>query len=175
MNTIEYIKSLIRDVPDFPKPGIMFKDITPLLADPKGFQIACDTLVHQFSDEDIDGVVGIESRGFIFGASLATRLNTAFIPVRKPGKLPAAVDRVSYTLEYGSGQLEMHKNNIKPGSKVVIVDDLLATGGSAVAARNLVLMQGGEVHAFAFIIELMELDGRNKLNSTPVISVLKYP
>jgi len=170
----EAIKRLIRDVPDFPKPGILFKDITPLLADPRGLMIVLDAFSEEFVGEHLDAIVGIESRGFIFGGALAARLNCSFVPVRKPGKLPAAVDRVSYALEYGEGILEMHKGSIHEGANVLVVDDLLATGGTAAAAAQLVRRQGGHVMNFVFVIELAFLGGREKLLPTPVASLVTY-
>lgn len=174
MDPLAYVKSLIRTVPHFPKPGILFKDITPLLADPKGFHIVLDSLAQRFIGEHVDVVVGIESRGFIFGSALAARLNASFVPVRKSGKLPAAVDRVSYELEYGTAELEMHKDSISDGAKVLVVDDLLATGGTAQATAELVRKQGGYVAAFAFVVELDFLGGREKLLPVPVISLVHY-
>lgn len=174
MDPLAYAKSLIRTVPDFPKPGVLFKDITPLLADPKGFHIVLDSLAQHFIGEHIDVVVGIESRGFIFGSALAARLNASFVPVRKTGKLPAAVDRVSYELEYGTAELEMHKGSIPDGAKVLVVDDLLATGGTAQATAELVRKQGGYVAAFAVVVELDFLFGREKLLPVPVISLIHY-
>jgi adenine phosphoribosyltransferase len=168
------LRSLIRDIPDYPKPGILFKDITPLLADPKGFHIVIDSLAERFIGEHIDAIVGIESRGFIFGSALAARLNASFVPVRKRGRLPAAVDRVTYDLEYGSAELEMHKHSIHEGAKVLIVDDLLATGGTASATAQLVRRQGGYVASFAFVIELDFLAGRERLMPVPVVSLLHY-
>src|SRR5882757_6576585 len=137
-----YLRAHVRDVPDFPKPGIVFKDITPLLADPRAFHITLDLLAQRFIGEHVDVVVGVESRGFIFGGALAARLNASFVPVRKPGKLPSRVDRVSYSLEYGSGELEMHKDALESKARVIVVDDLLATGGTAAAAGELVRRQG---------------------------------
>src|SRR5690606_18034107 len=159
-DAMSHLMSLIRDVPDFPAPGVLFRDITPLLADPRGFHIALDALAHRFTGEKIDAVAGVESRGFIFGAALAARLNASFVPIRKPGKLPAAVDRVSYSLEYGEAELEMHRDALADGAQVLVVDDLLATGGTAAAAASLVERQGAFVHAFAFVIELRSLEGR---------------
>ena len=150
---LDLIRSRIRDVADFPKPGILFKDITPLLA---------------------DAVVGIESRGFIFGGALAARLNASFVPVRKPGKLPHRTDRVSYSLEYGEAELEMHRDSLNEGASVLVVDDLLATGGTAAAAGELVHRQGAYVAAYAFVIELESLSGRERLLPTPVISIVRY-
>jgi len=170
----EYIRKLIRNVPDFPKPGILFKDITPLIGDPLGFHVVIDALTEHYLSRRVDAVVGIESRGFIFGAALAARLNAAFVPVRKPGKLPAATDRVAYSLEYGSAELEMHKDSLFPGANVVIVDDLLATGGTAAAAAELVHRQRGQVDSFAFVIELSFLGGRGKLGGAPVLSLMSF-
>jgi adenine phosphoribosyltransferase len=169
-----YVDALMRNVPDFPKPGILFKDITPMLGDAKALQVVLDALAEHFLGQGIDAVVGIESRGFIFGAALAARLNAGFVPVRKPGKLPAKVDTVSYTLEYGSNSLEMHKDALRPGARVVIMDDLLATGGTAAATAELVRKQGAKVEAFAFVVELTFLDGRKKLGDVPVLSLLTY-
>lgn len=160
---LRYLKAHLRDVPDFPKPGILFKDITPLLADPRAFHMTLDLLAHPYIGEHIDAVVGVESRGFIFGGALAARLNASFVPVRKPGKLPAAADRVAYALEYGEAELEMHKGSIQPGARVLIVDDVLATGGTAAAAAALSRGQGGVVSGFAFVIELGFLDGRARI------------
>ncbi len=173
-DAMSHLMSLIREVPNFPTEGILFRDITPLLADPRGFHIALDALAHRFIGEKIDAVAGVESRGFIFGAALASRLNASFVPVRKPGKLPAAVDRVSYSLEYGETELEMHRDALSEGAQVLVVDDLLATGGTAAAAASLVERQGASVLAFAFVIELKALDGRARLGAAPVVSVLQY-
>ena len=162
---MEHIAKLIRDVPDFPKPGIQFKDITPLLADTRALHVALDLLAEPFIGEGIDDCVAIESRGFIFGGALAARLNTGFVPVRKPGKLPAETDEVRYALEYGEGTLQMHRDAIQPGSRVLVIDDLLATGGTAAAAAELVKRQGGEVVGFAFVVELEFLPGRDKLRA----------
>lgn len=168
-----FLRGLVRDVPDFPKPGILFKDITPLLSNVRALHTILDAMHVAFVDKRIDSVVGIESRGFIFGAALAARLNAAFVPVRKPGKLPWKTDRVSYALEYGEGHLEMHVGSLAPGARVLIVDDLLATGGTAAAAAALASSQGGEVVGFAFVIELAFLAGRQKL-AGEVSSLLVY-
>jgi adenine phosphoribosyltransferase len=168
------VDGLIRNVPDFPEPGILFKDISPLLGDAKAFQIVLDALAESMWAGGIDAVVGIESRGFIFGAALASRLGIGFVPVRKPGKLPAAVDRVSYTLEYGSNTLEMHKDALRKGMGVAIVDDLLATGGTAAATAQLVGNQGAKVKLYAFVVELSFLKGREKLGDVPIVSLLEY-
>src|SRR5271165_6507288 len=145
MGTFDFCRSLIRDVPDFPKPGIVFKDITPLLANPRALHIVLDGIAERFIGEHVEAIVGIEARGFIFGGALAARLNASFVPVRKPGKLPAAVDRTSFLTEYSSETLEMHKGSLQPEARVVIVDDVLATGGTAKAAAELVNGQGAYV------------------------------
>jgi len=168
------LKSKIRHVPDFPKAGILFYDITTLLQDPSGFRMAIDSLAMPFTDRGIDLVVGIESRGFIFGSVVADRLGAGFAPVRKPGKLPSTTVRASYDLEYGSDALEIHDDGVKPGQRVLIVDDLLATGGTAKAAADLVGRLGGEVHALAFLIELVGLNGRQRLAPHTLHSVLQY-
>lgn len=172
--TLAYAKSKIRDIPDFPTPGILFKDITPLLADPRAFHIVLDSIAERFIGEHVDAIVGVEARGFIFGGALAARLNASFVPARKPGKLPAESDRVSYKTEYSTAELEMHKNSIKRGARVVVVDDVLATGGTAKASAELVATQGGEVVAYAFVIELAFLKGRTVLEPRRVESVLSY-
>jgi adenine phosphoribosyltransferase len=168
------IKLQIRDVPDFPKPGILFKDITPVLADPNTFNLCLDATAAHFKGRPLDAIVGIESRGFIFGAALASRMRKAFIPARKPGKLPAARQRIDYQLEYGFDALEMHSDAIRPGEKVLIVDDLLATGGTAWAACELVRSLGGEVIAASFVIELTFLPGRQRLKPVEVFSLVQY-
>ncbi len=162
-HALRYLRAHLRDVPDFPKPGILFKDITPLLADPRAFHITLDLFAERFIGEHIDAVVGVEARGFIFGGALAARLNASFVPVRKPGKLPYKTDSVAYALEYGEAVLHMHVDSIKAGAKVLIVDDLLATGGTAKAAAALTERQGGVVAGFAFVVELDFLGGRLKL------------
>lgn len=169
-----YLRRLIRDVPDFPQPGILFRDITPLLADPRGFHMVLNGIAEHFIGEPIDAVVGVESRGFIFGGALAARLNASFVPVRKPGKLPSRTDKVSYSLEYGENELEMHRDTLREGASVLVVDDLLATGGTAAAAGELVRRQGAYVHAYAFVIELEALGGRSSLAPTPILSLLRY-
>ena len=173
-NPLTYVLSKIRDVPDFPSPGILFKDITPLLADPRAFHIVLDGLAERFIGEHVDAVVGIEARGFIFGGALAARLNASFVPARKPGKLPAASDKVTYRTEYSVADLEMHKGSLVPGSRVLVVDDVLATGGTAKAAAELVAMQGADVVAYTFVIELAFLNGRERLLPVRVESVLTY-
>lgn len=162
-HALRYLRAHLRSVPDFPKPGILFKDITPLLADPRAFHITLDLLAQRFIGEHVDAVVGVESRGFIFGGALAARLNASFVPVRKPGKLPARSDKVAYALEYGEAELEMHTGSIAKGARVLVVDDLLATGGTASAAAELAERQGGLVAGFAFVVELDFLEGRKRL------------
>jgi adenine phosphoribosyltransferase len=168
------IKQRIRDIPDFPKPGILFKDITPVLADPTTFNLCLDAMAAPFATARVDAIVGIESRGFIFGAALASRMRKAFVPVRKPGKLPAATQRIDYQLEYGFDALEIHRDGIKPAEKVLIVDDLLATGGTAWAACELVRALGGEVIGTSFVIELTFLPGRERLKHVDVFSLVQY-
>jgi adenine phosphoribosyltransferase len=170
----EALKAKIRNVPDFPKPGILFYDITTLLRDAEGFRLAVDQLAKPYADRPIDLVVGVESRGFILGAAVADRLGAGFVPVRKVGKLPAKTVRVTYDLEYGSDALEMHDDAITPGQRVLIVDDLLATGGTARATVQLVKGLGGIVQAVAFLVELTFLDGRSKLQGEDVHVVLQY-
>ncbi len=172
--TLAYAKSKIRDIPDFPTPGILFKDITPLLAEPRAFHIVLDSIAERFIGEHVDAVVGVEARGFIFGGALAARLNASFVPARKPGKLPAESDRVAYKTEYSTAELEMHKASIKKGGRVLVVDDVLATGGTARAAAELVATQGGTVVAYAFVIELAFLHGRKVLEPGRVESVITY-
>jgi adenine phosphoribosyltransferase len=168
------LASLIRDVPDFPVPGILFKDITTLLRNAAALREVVTRLAEQYADAQVDIVAAIESRGFIFGAPLAVQLGAGFVPVRKPGKLPAQAISESYTLEYGTNTLEMHVDAIQPGQRVLVVDDLLATGGSARAAVNLVERLGGEVVGLAFVVELDFLNGRQKLTGYPVHSLVHY-
>jgi adenine phosphoribosyltransferase len=171
---MELLKAKIRHVPDFPKVGILFYDITTLLQDPAGLRAAIDAIAAPFKNQSIDIVVGIESRGFIFGAPVADRIGAGFAPVRKPGKLPSKTVRETYALEYGSDALEIHSDAVSAGQRVLIVDDLLATGGTARATADLVHRLGGHVHALAFLIELQALNGREKLANESVHSVLKY-
>jgi len=173
-DALTYVKSKIRDIPDFPTQGILFKDITPLLADPPAFHIVLDAIAERFIGAHIDAIVGVEARGFIFGGALAARLNASFVPARKPGKLPAPSDRVAYKTEYSTAELEMHKNSLARGARVVVVDDVLATGGTAKASAELVATQGAEVVAYAFVIELSLLKGRERLSPGRVESVLTY-
>lgn len=168
------LKSHIRNVKDFPKPGIMFRDITTLLKNPDAFNFTLEQLLTFVKNKKINKVVGIESRGFIFGAVLANKLNCGFIPVRKPGKLPAEKVSISYSLEYGEDKLEMHKDAIQPGDKVLIHDDLLATGGTMNAVGQLIEQLGGEIVQVSFIIELSFLNGRNKLSKYDVRSIVNY-
>jgi len=171
---MDQLKAKIRNVPDFPKAGILFYDITTLLQDPLGFRAAVDSLATPFERQGIEIVVGIESRGFIFGSAVADRIGAGFTPVRKPGKLPSRTVRASYELEYGTDSLEMHDDAIRDGQRVLIVDDLLATGGTARATTELVKRLGGQVHALAFLIELVGLNGRRRLDGETVHTVLKY-
>ena len=171
---MEQLKARIRHIPDFPKPGILFYDITTLLRDPQGFAAMVEALAAPYRDAGIDVVVGIESRGFIMGAAVAQALGCGFVPIRKPGKLPSATLRESYALEYGTDTLEMHTDAITPGQRVLIVDDVLATGGTAAAATRLVVAVGGHLVALAFLIELDFLQGRQRLPGQQVHAVLHY-
>jgi adenine phosphoribosyltransferase len=168
------LKKLIREVPDFPKQGILFYDITTLLKDKLGFATLIDALSEHYISEKVDLVLGIEARGFIFGPALAYRLNAGFVPVRKPGKLPSLTAKYDYALEYGTGTLEIHKDAIEKGQRVIIVDDLLATGGTADATARLVDSLGGEIAGLGFIVELDFLNGREKLRGYNVFSLLHY-
>jgi adenine phosphoribosyltransferase len=167
-------KSIIREIPDFPKPGILFYDLTTLMKHPKGFQCAIDQLAARYQNELIDAVVGIEARGFIFASSLAYKLGAGFVPVRKPGKLPAEKVQVNYDLEYGSDSLEMHKDAIQPGQRILIADDLMATGGTAAAVARLVKNMGGTLVGIAFLVELEFLKGREKVPGIDIFSLIKY-
>jgi adenine phosphoribosyltransferase len=168
------LKQHIRHVPDFPKAGILFYDITTLLRDPEGFAVTIDMMAGPFMGKDIDAVVGIESRGFILGAAVAQRIKAGFIPIRKPGKLPSKTLKESYALEYGTDALEVHEDAVERGQRVLIVDDVLATGGTASAAAQLVRKLGGELHGLAFLIELEFLNGRSRLQGEKLFSVLQY-
>ena len=170
----EPLKKLIREVPDFPKKGILFYDITTLLKDKRGFATLIDALAQHYIDKEIDLVLGMEARGFIFGPALAYRLNAGFVPVRKPGKLPAATARFDYALEYGTNTLEIHKDAIQPGQRVLIVDDLLATGGTAEATAKLAASLGGKIVGLGFVVELDFLNPREKLKDFDVFSLLHY-
>jgi adenine phosphoribosyltransferase len=169
------LADLIRDVPDFPIEGILFKDITTLLRNKGAFREVVDWMADQYADSDADCVVAIEARGYIFGAPLAYQLGAGFVPIRKPGKLPAKVISESYELEYGTNELEIHEDGIEPGQRVLVVDDLLATGGSARAAANLVNRLGGTIVGIAFVIELGFLNGREQLQGYDVLSLIHYP
>lgn len=171
---IDLIRSLIRDIPDFPKQGILFKDITPLLANHEGFVTTLDLIQEHWASHRPDVLVGIESRGFIFGAALAARMAASFVPARKPGKLPYQTHRAEYDLEYGTDAVEMHVDAIVPGSRVLVVDDLIATGGTAAATVELVRRQEGEVIGAAFVIELGFLKGRDKLPGVDILSLLTF-
>jgi len=171
---MDHLKTKIRHIPDFPKPGILFYDITPLLNDAEGFREMVGAMVLPYADQRIDQIVGIESRGFILGAAVATQLKAGFVPIRKPGKLPSKTHREDYALEYGMDCLEIHADAFRPGERVLIVDDVLATGGTARAASELVRRVGGELVGLSFFIELNFLSGRSKLNGKAVHSVLQY-
>lgn len=168
------LKNLIREVPDFPKPGINFYDITTLLKDPAGWKAVIDALKEHYRDEKFDVVVGIEARGFFFAPAIAYALGAGFVPVRKPGKLPAVTESVEYALEYGTDKLEVHKDAIQPGQRVLILDDVLATGGTAAGVAALVEKLGGKVTSMGFVVELDFLNGRSKLNGREVFSLLHY-
>ena len=172
--TTKDLAGQIRDIPDFPKPGILFKDITTLLKDGESFRASVDGLLEKIGKRDVDCVVGMESRGFIFGAPIAYKLGAGFVPVRKLGKLPGDVVSVEYDLEYGSATLEMHKDAFKPGAKVLIVDDLLATGGTVAGTIELVKQLKGTIVACAFLIELTALKGREKLGGYDVVTLISY-
>jgi adenine phosphoribosyltransferase len=174
-HAVAYLHGRLRTIPDFPKPGIRFKDITPLLGEPRALALAVDLCATPFVGRGVRHVVAIEARGFILGGAVAKALGAGFVPVRKPGKLPAESDEVCYALEYGTGTLAMHKGSIEPGAPTLIVDDLLATGGTAAAAAELVVRQGGSVVAYAFLVELTFLAGRSRLAAgtpAPVHAIL---
>ena len=168
------LKKLIREIPDFPIPGILFYDITTLLKDKKGFATLIDALSEHYIDKEVDLVLGMEARGFIFGPAVAYRLNCGFVPVRKPKKLPAEVARIEYALEYGKNTLEIHKDAVKKGQRVIIVDDLLATGGTAAATVELARSLGADIAGLGFVVELDFLKGREKLAAHDVFSLLHY-
>lgn len=169
------LKETIRNIPDFPKPGILFRDITPVLQNPDLFRAVIDTFEQIYKDRNIDVIAAVESRGFIFAAPLAVRLEAGFVPLRKSGKLPYMTYKVHYALEYGIEALEMHVDAVKPGQRVLIMDDLLATGGTAHAAARLILQAGGVIDSFAFVIELTDLKGREKLQGYEVITLIQFP
>jgi adenine phosphoribosyltransferase len=171
---VDNLKQMIREIPDFPKPGILFYDITTLLKHPYGFRTTIDRLTEMVGQDQIDTVVGMEARGFIFAPALAYRLGAGFVPIRKPKKLPAETERIDYDLEYGTDSLEVHKDAVGKGSRVLIADDLLATGGTAKAAVDLIERLGGVVVATAFVVELTFLPGRERLAPHKVVSLLQY-
>ncbi|MFZ4644202.1 MAG: adenine phosphoribosyltransferase [Gemmataceae bacterium] len=168
------LAAFIRDVPDFPKPGIMFKDITPLLAHPEAFAFAVDSMVHWAKEHRVDSIAAAEARGFLFAAPLALRLRVPLIPLRKPGKLPYMTTSAKYQLEYGVNELHMHVDAVRPGQNVLLVDDLLATGGTMAAAAELITQVGGNVAGYLLAIELSFLNGREKLGNHPVHALLNY-
>ena len=168
------LKEYIADIPDFPEPGVLFRDVTPLLADKDAYKEAIRLLVEFAKEKDVDVIAGPEARGFLFGCPVATELNCGFVPVRKPGKLPSKVVTKSYDLEYGSNEIQMHSDSIQPGQNVLIVDDLLATGGTVQATVSLIEQMGGNVVGIAFLIELEALKGRKLLTGYDVYFVLKY-
>ena len=170
---MEDIKAAIRDVPDFPKPGIVFKDITPILADPELFSKTVQRMAEPWKDANVDSIIAVESRGFIFGAAMVPLLNAGLVPIRKAGKLPCETVSETYSLEYGEDTLEMHKDGLAQGGNVLIVDDLLATGGSAKATANLVEKAGANIVGFSFLIELAFLEGRKKLEGYRIESLIK--
>jgi adenine phosphoribosyltransferase len=172
--TLPQYADLIRNIPDFPIPGVQFKDITPLLADPGAFEAVVNDLATLYSREHIDIIAGVEARGYIFSAPLAYKLGAGLVPIRKPGKLPAATVEIEYSLEYGTNRLQMHEDAFKPGARVLLIDDLLATGGTMAAAAALVEQVGGEVVGLGFVIELSFLNGRDLLGSYPVQSLIQY-
>jgi adenine phosphoribosyltransferase len=171
---LQGLKQKIRDIADFPQPGIVFKDITPLLNDARAFKLAVDAMAQDYQQRPVDLVVGIEARGFIIGAALAYILDAGLIPLRKPGKLPFETHRMSYTLEYGSAELEIHRDAIQPGQRVILVDDLLATGGTMRASVDLVQTLGAEIVGVSFLVELSFLEGRKRLQGYQVSSLLTY-
>ena len=168
------LRQYIRDVPDFPAPGVLFRDITPLLKDPGAFEYVVEQMADEAQARGAETIVGIESRGFIFGCPVALRLDLPFIPVRKPGKLPAKRMSIEYSLEYGDSQLDIHQDALADGQRAVIIDDLLATGGTALATAKLVELVGGEVAGLSFAVELTALNGREALKDYPVASLLRY-
>lgn len=171
--SVDGLAKILRDIHDFPKPGIVFKDITPLLADPAALSLAVEFLTQPFRDRHVDLVVGAESRGFIFGTAVARNLSAGFVPIRKPGKLPYKTKRVEYALEYGTDAMEIHEDAISPGDSVLMIDDLLATGGTMAACCELVKSLGGNIVGVAFLIELTFLNGREKFSGMPIHSVIR--
>src|ERR1700730_7554052 len=171
---IERLRTAVRDVPDFPKKGIIFKDITPILKDGGLFRASVDVFLEQCRGKKIDKVVGIDARGFLFGSAVAYELGVGFVPLRKKGRLPYKTESAAYTLEYGEAEMELHIDAIEPGERIVLIDDLLATGGTSASAVTLIKKVGGDLIAAIFLIELAFLHGRKKLDQTPVISFLRY-
>ena len=171
---LDKAKEMIRDIPDFPKPGIVFKDITPLLADVEAFQSVIDTFAKRYSDKTIDAVIGVEARGFIFGSALAYRIDAGFVPVRKSGKLPHHTHHVEYALEYGTDKVEMHVDALEPHHRVVVIDDLLATGGTVKATCDLIEKFDSEIIECGFVVELGFLNGREKLKGREIFSLIQY-
>ena len=171
---MDYIRNLIRDIPDFPKKGIVFKDITPVLSDIKALRLSVEKMAEPFMNQNIDVVVGIESRGFLFGTPIADILDASFVPVRKPGKLPWKTKKVSYKLEYGTDSLEIHLDAMEEGQNILIVDDLLATGGTAEATCKLISKLDATIKGFSVLVELEFLEGRKRLNQYNVHSIVKY-
>ena len=169
-----WLKDHIRDIPDFPKPGVVFKDITPLLADVDAFRFAVDAIADHFAGSEVDKVLGVEARGFIIAAPVAYRFGAGFVPVRKAGKLPDEIEAEEYELEYGTDLLEIHRDAVQPGDRVLVVDDVMATGGTAAAAVRLVERLGGQVVGLSFIIELAFLGGRRKIGRLPIVSLIVY-
>ena len=174
MADVSSLRAFVRDIPDWPKPGIIFRDITPLLAAPDAFALTVDELAAPYADEQIDKVLGIEARGFVFAAPLAYRRGAGFVPVRKAGKLPWEIEREEYALEYGTDLLEVHRDAVHPGERVLIVDDVIATGGTAAATARLVKRLGGTVVGFAFLLELVALGGRAQIEEHRIHAVLRY-
>ena len=174
VDILEKLRAAVRDVPDFPKKGIVFKDITPVLSHPTLFRAAIDLFLERCRGKEIDKIVGIDARGFVFGSAVAYELRVGFVPIRKRGKLPYQTDVVKYSLEYGEAEMEMHIDAVGAGDRVVLVDDLLATGGTAAAAKDLIRKAGGQLLEAQFLIELESLHGRDKLEPTPVTAFLKY-
>jgi len=172
--TVERIRAAVRDVPDFPKKGIMFKDITPVLSDPSLFRASIDLFLERCRGREVDKIVGIDARGFVFGSAVAYELGVGFVPIRKRGKLPYKTEIAKYSLEYGEAEMEMHTDAVTAGERVVLVDDLLATGGTSAAAAMLIRKRGADLVEAEFLIELEFLQGRKRLESTPITSFLKY-
>jgi adenine phosphoribosyltransferase len=173
-DTIDKLRAAVRDVPDFPKPGILFKDITPILSDGALFRASIDLFLEKCQGKAIDKIVGIDARGFLFGSAVAYKLGVGFVPLRKKGRLPYKTESAAYSLEYGEAEMELHIDAIERGEKVVLIDDLLATGGTSASAATLIKKVGGDLIEAQFLIELEFLHGRKKLDPTPVVSFLKY-